>query len=94
MPTVIHGDFEWDADKAERNMARHGIAFEEAALAMRDALAVDFDDLAIPENLVTLAPSPNGAILYIVSTQREGRIRLISARRASTHERRVYEEGE
>ena len=68
MPTVVHGDFEWDADKAIQNVAKHGVSFEDAALAMRDLLAIDFDDLVEPENIVTLAPSPTGAILYIVST--------------------------
>lgn len=94
MPTVVHGDFEWDADKAARNLAKHGVSFEEAALAIRDPLAIDFDDLERPENLVTLAASPAQAILYVVSTDRGPRIRIISARRATRHERRIYEEGD
>jgi uncharacterized DUF497 family protein len=94
VPTVIRGDFEWDDHKAERNLADHGVAFQDAALAMTDPMSIDFDDLARPENVVTLAASPSGAILYIVSTDRDERIRIISARRATTHERRIYEEGE
>ena len=94
MPTVVHGDFEWDADKAAQNVANHGVTIEEAALAMRDLLSVDFDDLAQPENIVTLATSPNGATLYIVSTDRDDRIRIISARKATTHERRILQEGD
>ena len=94
MPTVIHGDFEWDADKAAGNVGNHGVTFEEAALAMTDPHAVDFDDLAQPQNIVTLAPTPGGAILYVVSTDRGSRIRIISARKATAHERRIYEEGE
>jgi uncharacterized DUF497 family protein len=94
VPTVIHGDFEWDADKAELNLESHGVSFEEAALAMRDPLSVDFDDLVQPENIVTLATSPTGATLYVVSTDRGSRIRIISARKATTHERRIYQEGE
>ncbi|MBA2540587.1 MAG: BrnT family toxin [Deltaproteobacteria bacterium] len=39
MPTVVHGDFEWDDVKAESNLAKHGVAFEEAALAMKDPLS-------------------------------------------------------
>ena len=94
MPTVVHGEFEWDADKANQNVSKHSVAFDEAALAMRDSLAIDFDDLAEPENVVTLAASPTGAILYIVSTERRDRVRIISARKATSHERRIYEEGE
>ena len=94
VPTVIHGDFEWDADKAAQNLANHGVMFEEAALAMTDPLSIDFDDLARPQNIVTLAASPNGAILYVVSTDRDSRIRIISARKATAHERRIYQEGE
>ncbi len=94
MPTVLHGDFEWDANKAEQNLSKHGVTFEEAAMAMRDSLAVDFDDMAEPENLVTLATSPTGAILYVVSTERDDRVRIISARSATPHERRIYQEGD
>ncbi len=94
MPTVVHGDFEWDADKADLNVAKHGVTFEEAIAAMLDPLAIDFDDLTFPENLVTLAASPRGAILYVITTERGDRVRVISARRATNHERQIYEEGD
>jgi len=94
VPTLVHGDFEWDDEKAAQNIANHGVTFEEAALAMTDPLSIDFDDLAQPENIVTLARSPSGAILYIVSTDRDSRIRIISARKATAHERRIYQEGD
>lgn len=70
MPTVVHGDFEWDEDKATTNLAKHGVAFGEAALAMRDRRSVDFEDLVEAEKLITLAASPAGRILYVVSTER------------------------
>ena len=94
MPTIVHGDFEWDADKAEQNVSKHRVTFEQAALAMRDRMAIDFDDLVEPENIVTLAASPNGAILYVVSIERDDRIRIITARNATSHERRIYQEGD
>jgi len=53
--TVVHGDFEWDADKAARNIAKHGVSFEEAASAMSDPVSQDFADGLQPANLVTLA---------------------------------------
>ena len=94
VPTVVHGDFEWDDAKAESNLAKHGVAFEEAALAMKDAHSLDFDDLVEPDNLITLAASPIGRILYIVSTVRNDRLRIISARDATSNERRLYEEAD
>ena len=58
--TVVHGNFEWDADKAARNIAKHGVSFEEAASAMRDPLSQDFADGLQPANLVTLAATSFG----------------------------------
>lgn len=91
---MVHGDFEWDDAKAESNLAKHGVAFEEAVLAMKDPLSLDFDDLVQPDNLITLAASPDGRILYVVSTVRDERIRIISAREATSNERRRYEEAD
>lgn len=56
--------------------------------------SLDFDDLVEPDNLITLAAWPAGRILYIVSTVRGDRIRIISARDATSHERRRYEEAD
>lgn len=89
---MISGDFEWDAGKASSNRARHHVSFEEAAEAMRDPLAVDFDDLTDPVNLVTLAMSPRNRTLYVVTTERGDRVRVSSARVATKHERRIDEE--
>jgi len=91
VPTVVHGDFEWDSDKARANVSSHGVTFEEAAVAMTNPMAVDFEDAKYPDRLITPAASPRDRILYVVTTE-SGRI--ISARRATTHERRIYEEGD
>jgi uncharacterized DUF497 family protein len=88
----VYGDFEWDEEKANANEAKHGIRFEEAAQALTDPYSVDFSDAAHPDRLVTVAMSPQERILYVVSTERGSRVRIVSARRASTHERRIYEE--
>jgi uncharacterized DUF497 family protein len=61
---------------------------------MRDPASVDFDDSLQPANLVTLAASPIGRILYVVSTESNARVRIISARDATRQERRRYEEAE
>jgi uncharacterized protein len=59
---------------------------------MSDPFSQDFADAVHRENLVTLAASPFGRILYVVSTERNRRIRIISARDATRYERRRYEE--
>jgi uncharacterized protein len=92
--TVVHGDFERDEDKAVSNLVKHGVSFEEAAFAMTDPLSLDFNDAFQPANLVTLAASPTGRILYVVSTESHERVRIISARDATRQERRRYEEAE
>lgn len=92
MPTVVYGDFEWDEAKANANEAKHGIRFEEAAEAFTDPYSVDFNDARYPDRLVTLAMSPRERILYVVTTERGARFRIISARRASPNEQRLYEE--
>jgi hypothetical protein len=58
--TVVYGDFEWDDSKAESNLAKHEVSFEEAAWALKDRQSLDFDDLVEPDNLITLAASPAG----------------------------------
>ena len=92
--TVVQGDFEGDEDKAASNLTKHGVSFEETMLAMRDPRSVDFEDLVETEKLITLATSPLGRILYIVSTERRGRIRLISSRHATPRERRRYDQAD
>jgi uncharacterized protein len=92
--TVVQGDFEWDGEEARRNLVKHGVDFVKAALAMRDPLSLDYDDLVEPDHLITLAGSPTGRILYIVSTVRDDRIRIISARVATSNERRSDEEAD
>jgi uncharacterized protein len=91
VPTVVYGDFEWDSVKAEANEAKHGISFEEAAQTFTDPYSVDFEDANHPDRLVTVAMSPRERMLYVVTTERGSRTRIISARRASTHEQRIYE---
>jgi uncharacterized DUF497 family protein len=91
MATVVLGDFEWDEANAAGNLAKHGVSFEEATLAMKDPFSQDFDDDLHPANL---AAAPSGRILYIVSTESDHRIRIISARDATRHERRLYEEAD
>jgi hypothetical protein len=88
--------FEWDPRKAAANLRKHGVSFEEAATAVRDALAVtgeDPDHSLDEDRCVTFGMSNRGRLLVVAHTEREGTIRIITARRATRSERKIYEEG-
>lgn len=87
--------FEWDGEKAQANLTKHGVAFEEAATVFGDALSFTISDPRAfdEERYVTLGESASGRLLVVVHTDRGGSIRLISARSAEPRERRDYEAG-
>jgi len=89
-------DFEWDPEKAAWNLAKHGVAFEEATTVLRNTLSVtgrDPDHSVDEERYITFGTSSNGRFLFVSHTERGSRIRLISARVATRGERKFYEEG-
>jgi uncharacterized DUF497 family protein len=94
MATEITGDFEWDADKSRANVRKHGVTFMEATRAFLDPFAVDLPDATHPERLVLLGMTMPERLLYVVYTERasSGRLRIISARRATRHEQKNYED--
>jgi hypothetical protein len=88
-------EFEWDQDKAKRNITKHKVDFNEAATVFGDALSSTFPDPAhsIDEDrYVTIGTSERGHVLVVSHTDRKGKIRIISARKATPRERRAYEE--
>jgi hypothetical protein len=88
-------NFEWDPQKAEANVKKHGVTFEEAVTVFGDPVSVTIGDplhSAGEHRFVIIGRSQQGRILVVVHTERGERIRLISARRATKHERRQYEE--
>ena len=89
--------FEWDSDKAASNLAKHGVSFEEASTVFGDPLATtitDPDHSVGEERLLTTGLSTPGRVLIVWHTDREDVIRIIGAREATPHERRIYESGE
>jgi len=88
--------FEWDEEKAQINLKKHGVSFEEAgsvfarrlSLTIADPLHSDEED-----RFVTLGESSSGRLLVVVSTDRGETVRIISARVATRRERKNYEEG-
>jgi uncharacterized protein len=90
------GLVEWDPRKAKSNEKKHGVSFLEAVSVFGDPLDVTFADLLHSqeeERFITIGQSFKGQILYIAYTTRGGRVRIITARKATRQERRDYEEG-
>ena len=87
---------EWDPNKANSNLEKHGVPFEEAATAFGDPLSLTIDDpdhSDDEERFILLGQSFAGRLLVVVHAHRHERIRIISARIATRKERRSYEEG-
>ena len=87
-------DFEWDPAKAESNVEKHGVSFVEAITVFGDPLGVTISDPdhSEPEyRFLSLGRSAEGRLLVVSYTERDGQIRLISAREAAPKERRKYE---
>ncbi len=86
-------DFEWDDDKADENTRKHAIDFDEAALVFLDPHRVEKEDTRkdYGEERFQVVGFSAGRILLVVYTERGERIRLISARKATRRERRLYE---
>ena len=93
--------FAWDPEKAESNVSKHGVAFEEAVTVFADPLALIVDDAEHVGRSIITGQSTEARVLVtvFVETLRNGDddedvTRIISARRATKQERRRYEEGE
>jgi uncharacterized DUF497 family protein len=88
-------EFEWDADKAALNLAKHRIAFPEAATVFGDPSAITFFDPDHSDDedpYLTFGHSTEGRLLVVSHTDRGNRNRISSARRATRRERKIYEE--
>lgn len=84
--------FEWDRAKADANERKHVVSFEEAASIFRD-FHVDRHDLRRDygeTRFIALGVDSNGLVLNVVYTLRGENIRIISAWKASKHERKTY----
>ena len=98
--TVVGDDgfFEWDEEKSNANQRKHGVTFEEASLVFLDHKRIEFYDVShsmFEHRYITLGNASRSKVLLLVvsSTERAGRTRIISARRASKFEEGLYYEG-
>lgn len=87
--------FEWDPPKAESNVRKHRITFDEASTVFGDPFALlmaDPDHSVGEERYLVLGMSNERRLLVVAFAERPPRTRLISARLAAQRERRLYEE--
>jgi uncharacterized DUF497 family protein len=97
----VRFEFDWNQAKAESNLAKHGVSFEEAMAVFHDPLALSRPDEghgANEERWVTLGQGREGWLVLVVHTYVEidedrVAIQVISARRPTRREIRQYEEG-
>ena len=86
--------FEWDPAKAARNLAKHGVSFDEASTVFGDPLAgtiLDPQHSGREPRFITVGLSASQRLIIMAHAERDDRIRIISARRATRLERRKYE---
>jgi uncharacterized DUF497 family protein len=88
-------EFEWDPDKAARNLDKHGVSFHDAATVFGDPLAMTYYDPTHSDDedrYLTFGHSSNGRLLVVSHTDRGNKTRIISARLATRKERKQYEQ--
>jgi uncharacterized protein len=90
--------FEWNPSKAQSNLKKHGVSFEEAKSIFYDELAIQFydnDNSESEDRFIMLGISKELNVLTVCHCERqEGEvIRIISARKATKNERKFYEGG-
>ena len=86
--------FEWDREKAKKNLKKHNVSFDEAMTVFYDPLSATFDDLdhsVDEQRLITIGYSSHKRLLLVAHTERGKTIRIISARPATAHERKRHE---
>ena len=87
-------DYQWDPEKAASNLRRHRVDFADAVGVFEDewGLTLREDEVDGEHRLVTLGTDFLGRTVVVAYTHRGDGIRIISARRATSGERRTYEQ--
>jgi uncharacterized DUF497 family protein len=86
--------FEWDREKAKKNLRKHRVSFDEAMTVFYDPLSATFNDSdhsIDEERFITIGYSSHGRLLVVSHTERGKTIRIISARSATARERKRHE---
>jgi hypothetical protein len=88
-------EFEWNSKKASENRQKHGVTFPEAATVFGDPLAITFSDpdhSISEERYLPFGKSRLDRLLVVSHTDFADRLRIISARRMTRRERKIYQE--
>lgn len=89
--------FEWDEEKAKRNLKKHGVSFEEAKMVFNDPFSITIPDPLHSDDeqrFIDIGNTPKERVLVVAYTERGSNIRIISCRKALKKEKRIYEEKE
>ena len=89
--------FEWNISKAEKNIKKHRVSFEEATTVFDDPMFITFIDQEHSideERYITIGLSNGARLLMLAHTDRNGLIRIISARKTTKKEQLFYEKFE
>jgi uncharacterized DUF497 family protein len=87
--------FEWDEGKAKTNLKNHKVRFEEGATIFHDpfiATKLDPDHSEREQRYISIGLSTKNRLLVVSHTERGDKTRLVSCRKATPTERRIYEE--
>lgn len=85
-------DFEWDPEKAEANWQKHGVSFLDGQETFFDRRAITKENpFPFEERFSLIGTDVSGRVLTVIFTWRNNSVRIISARRATAGERRLYE---
>jgi len=85
--------FEWDQNKEAKNIRKHKVSFDEAATIFDDPMfitVIDEEHSIDEQRYITIGLSTYGQLLMVAHTDRQGKIRLISARKATKKEEKLY----
>lgn len=88
-------NFEWDEEKAKANFNKHRVGFDEATTVFIDPFSITISDpehSANEQRYIDIGISDKGHVLVVVYTERGQNVRIISCRRATLSERKLYEE--
>jgi uncharacterized DUF497 family protein len=86
--------FTWNRAKEHANLDKHGVSFTEATTVFGDPLAASISDPDHSEGearYVTMGYSANGRLIVVSHTEEGDTVRIMSAREATSHERKTYE---
>lgn len=88
--------FEWDEEKAKSNLKKHRVSFDEALTVFTDPFSLTIPDpghSSGEQRYIDIGSSERGRMLVVVYTERGSNIRIVSGRKATKSERKIYGEG-